>query len=154
MPRMADTEMSSGAEPGRRSGVAPVPEDHAFADMPRQAARERDVPPATSSDPGTVAADQEVARALILVERAGGQNVPRAKLAVRRLLAERDRVLREPFAPEKLAGVIKELVAVLEHGLATLSQNSPTAAPPADAQAGASGRGWFGVADATSGVSD
>ena len=56
-------------------------------------------PLAAFSDPGMVgAADQELARALVLVERAGGQNVPRAKLAVRQLLAERDRVLREPFA--------------------------------------------------------
>ena len=74
--------------------------------------------------PGTVApADRELAHALVLIERAGGQVARQARLAVRQLLAERDRVLRElvamrlpPIAPEKLAGVIRDLVATLSQG--------------------------------------
>ncbi len=90
--------------------------------MLRQAARERDVPVATFTDPGTVApADQELAHALVLVERAGGQTVRQARLAVRQLLAERDRVLQErvatrlpPIAPEQLAATIRNLTAMLD----------------------------------------
>jgi len=75
---------------------------------------------------------------LVLIERVGGQNIRQAKLAVRQLLAERDRVLREPVAmrlppitPEKLAGVIRSLATTLEQGLVTTSETLPTAAPPA-----------------------
>ena len=142
MPGTADAEGATGTEPGSRSGVAPVPEDHALSDMLRRAARERDVPLPTFTDPGVVApADRELTHALVLVERAGGQSIQRAKLAVRQLLAERDRVLREPvairlppIAPEKLAGLIRSLAATLEQGLATPSETLPTTAPPAQAQ--------------------
>jgi len=142
MPGTAEAEGATGTEPGSRSGVAPAPEDHAFSDMLRQASRERDVPLATFTDPGTVApADQELAHALVLIERAGGQTIRHAKLAVRQLLAERDRVLHEPvtmwlppIAPEKLAGIIRSLAATLEQGLAAPSGTFPTAAPPAQAQ--------------------
>jgi hypothetical protein len=97
---------------------------------------------ATFTDPGVVApADRELAHALVLIERAGGQGVRQARLAVRQLLAERDRVLREPvamrlppIAPEKLAGVIRPLAATLEQGLATPSETLPTAALPAQPQ--------------------
>jgi len=138
-PGTAEAEGAAGTEPGSRSGMAPAPEDHAVSDMLRQAARERDVPVATFTDPGTVApADRELADALVLIERAGGQIVRQAKLAVRQLLAERDRVLREPVAmrlppitPEKLAGVIRSLATTLEQGLATASEALPTPAPPA-----------------------
>ena len=107
--------------------------------MLRQAARERDVPLGVFTDPGTVApADRELAHALVLVERAGGQAIRQARLAVRQLLAERDRVLREsvvmrlpPIAPEKLAGVIRSLAATLEQGLVAPSETLSTAAPPA-----------------------
>ena len=139
MPGTVEAEGATGTEPGSRNGVAPAPEDHAFSDLLRQAARERDVPLAMFIDPGTVApVDQELAHALVLIERAGGQNARQAKLAVRQLLAERDRVLREPvamrlpsIAPEKLAGVIRSLAATLEQGLATTSEALPTTAPPA-----------------------
>jgi len=139
IPGTAEAEGATGTEPGSRSGVAPAPEDHAFSDMLRQAARERDVPLATFTDPGTVArADRELADALVRVERASGQTVRQARLAVRQLLAERDRVLREPvamrlppIAPEKLVGVIRSLATTLEQGLATASEALPTAAPPA-----------------------
>jgi intracellular multiplication protein IcmO len=139
----ADAERATGTEPGSRSGVAPAPEDHAFSDLLRQVARERDVPLATFTDPGVVApADRELAHALVLVERAGGQNARQAKLAVRQLLAERDRVLREPVAmalppvaPEKLAGVIRSLAATLEQG-ATASVESAQTEP---ARLGAAG---------------
>ena len=141
MPGTAVAEGATGTEPGSQSGVAPAPEDHAFSDMLRQAARERDVPLATFIDPGAVApADRELAHALVTIERAGGQSIRQTKLAVRQLLAERDRVLREsvamrppPIASEKLAGIIKELVATLEQGLAITSETLPTAAPPAQA---------------------
>lgn len=141
-PGTAEAEGATGMEPGSRSGVAPAPEDHAFSDMLRQAARERDVPLATFSDPGVVAAaDQELARALVLVERAGGQSIQGAKLSVRHLLAERDRVLREPvvmrlppIALEKLAGVIRSLAATLEQGWAALPETLPTTDAPAQAQ--------------------
>jgi len=121
-PGTAEAEGAAGTEPGSRSGMAPAPEDHAVSDMLRQAARERDVPVATFTDPGTVApADQELAHALVLVERAGGQTVHQAKLAVRQLLAERDRVLHErvttrlpPIAPEQLAATIRSLTAMLD----------------------------------------
>ena len=82
-----------------------------------------------------------MAHALVLIERAGGQNARQAMLAVRQLLAERDRVLREPFAmrlpsiaPEKLAGLIRSLSATLEQGLATPSETLPTTALPVQAQ--------------------
>jgi len=139
MPGTAEAEGATGMEPGSRSGVVPAPEDHAFSDMLRQAARERDVPLATFADPGMVApADGELAQALVLIERAGGRTVRQAKLAVRQLLAERDRVLREPvitklppITPEKLAGVIKDLVATLEQGSTAAAEctrpSSPTA---------------------------
>ena len=138
----AEAEGATGREPGSRSGVAPAPEDHAFSDMPHQATRERDVPLAMFTDPGVVApADRELAHALVLIERAGGQNARQAKLAVRQLLAERDRVLHEPaamrlppIAPEKLTGVVRSLAATLEQGLATPSETLPTTAPPAQAQ--------------------
>jgi hypothetical protein len=142
MPGTAEAEGATGTEPGSRNGVAPAPEDHAFSDMLRQAARERDVPLATFTDPGVVApANRELTHALVLVERAGGQSIQRAKLAVRQLLAERDRVLREPvtmrlspIALEKLAGVIRSLAAMLEQGLATPSETLPPTATPAQAQ--------------------
>ena len=141
-PARPKPEGATGTEPGSRSGVAPAPEDHAFSDMLRQAARERDVPLATFTDPGTVApADQELAHALVLIERAGGQTVRQAKLAVRQLLAERDRVLCEPFAmrlspitPEKLAGVIKDLVTTLEHGSTAAVESTRPASPTAQTE--------------------
>jgi len=122
--------------------VAPAPEDHAFSDMLRQAARERDVPLATFTDPGTVApADRELAHALVLIERAGGQNVRQAKLAVRQLLAERDRVLREPvamrlppIAPEHLAATIKSLTAMLDRRSAATSGTPTTVAQAGSGQ--------------------
>ena len=100
------------------------------------------MPLATFTDPGAVApADRELADALALIERAGGQTVRQARLAVRQLLAERDRVLREPvamslpsIAPEKLAGVIRSLAATLEQGLAAPSETLSTAALPAQAR--------------------
>ena len=124
MPSSDKAEKATGTEPGSRNGTAPALEDHAFSDLLRQAARERDVPLAMFTDSGTVApADRELTYVLVLVERAGGQNIQRAKLAVRQLLAERDRVLREPIAmrlppitPEKLASVIRSLAATLEQG--------------------------------------
>ena len=82
--------------------------------------------------------DQELVHTLVTIERGGGQGVRQAKLAVRQLLGERDRVLREPvamrlppIAPEKLAGVIRLLAATLEQGLAASSETLSTAAPPA-----------------------
>ena len=134
-----EAEGATGTEPGSRSGVAPAPEDHAFSDMLRQAARARDVPLATFADPGAVApADRELANSLVTIKRATGQNNRQAKLAVRQLLAERDRVLRErvamrlpPIAPKKLAGVIRSLAATLEQGLAVPPGTLPTAALPA-----------------------
>ena len=138
----AEAEGATGKDPGSRSGVAPAPEDHAFSDLLRQAARERDVPLATFTDSGVVApADRELANALVLIERAGGQNARQAKLAVRQLLAERDLVLREPvamrlppIAPEKLAGVIRSLTATLEQGLAATSEILPTTVLPTQVQ--------------------
>ena len=89
MPGATEAEGATGTEPGSRSGVAPAPKDHAFSAMLRQAARERDVPLAPFTDPGTVSpADGDLAQALVLVERAGGQTVRQAKLAVRQLMAE------------------------------------------------------------------
>ena len=75
---------------------------------------------------------------LVTIEHAGGQTVGQAKLAVRHLLAERDRVLREPLAmrlppiaPEKLAGVIKELVATLEQSSTLIAESAWSASPMA-----------------------
>ena len=141
-PGAVTAEGTTGKEPGSQSGVAPAPEDHAFSDMLRLVARERDVPLAAFTDPGTVApANQELVQALVLVERAGGQNARQAKLAVRQLLAERDRVLREPvatrlspIAPEKLAGVIRLLTATLEQGTPTTLGILPTAASAPQAE--------------------
>lgn len=121
------------------AGWPPAPEDHAFSDTLRQAARERDVPLATFTDPGVVApADRELAHALVLVERASGRSIQRAKLAVRQLLAERDRVLREPvvmrlppIAPERLAGMIRSLAATLEQDRAATPDALPIAVPSA-----------------------
>lgn len=142
MPGTAEAEGTTGTEPGSRNGVALAPEDHAFSDMLRQAARERDVPLATFTDSGVAApADQELTHALVLVERAGGQSIQRAKLAVRQLLAERDRVLREPvamrlppIAPEKLAGVIRSLAATLEQGATAAVESTQTASPTAQTE--------------------
>ena len=142
MPGTAEAEGATGTEPGSRSGVAPAPEDHAFSDLLRQAARERDVPLATFTDPGPVApADRELANALALVERASGQSIQRARLAVRQLLAERDRVLREPvamrlppIAPEKLAGVIRSLVATLEQDATAAIGSTRTVSPAAQTE--------------------
>ena len=138
----AEAEGATGTEPGSQSGVAPAPEDHALSDMLRQAARERDVPLATFTDSGVVApADRELTHALVLVERAGGQSIQRAKLAVRQLLAERDRVLREPVAMrlppialEKLASVIRSLAATLEQGATAVVQSTQTASPTAQTE--------------------
>ena len=138
-PGTVEAEGATGTGPGSRTGVASAPEDHAFSDLLRQAARERDVPLATFTDPGAVApADRELSHTLVLIERACGQNARQARLAVRQLLAERDRVLREPVAmalppvaAEKLAGVIRSLAATLEQGLAAPSETLSTAAPPA-----------------------
>jgi len=140
MPGTAEAEGAAGTEPGSRSGVAPAPEDHAVSDMLRQAARERDAPLATFTDPGTVApADQELTHALVLVERAGGQTIRQAKLAVRQLLAERDRVLQErvatrlpPIAPEQLAAAIRNLTAMLDRatsGTPATAEQAGTAQP-------------------------
>ena len=105
----------------------------------RQAARERDVPLAIFTDPGTVApTDRELAHALVLIERAGGQSIQRAKLAVRQLLAERDRVLREPVAMrlpsrEKMMNVTTAvlLVSVWADSCVSASHNmsAPSPAP-------------------------
>ena len=147
-PEADETEGLSGAgtaigrdEASTPSGVAPAPEDHAFSDMLRRAARERDVPVAAFSDPGSVAvADQELARGLALVERAGGQTIRRARVAARQVLAERDRVLAEPvatrlppIAPEKLAGTIEALTAMLDPGPGATSRTPAMAAPGAAA---------------------
>jgi len=139
VPGTADAGGATGTEPGGRGSVAPAPEDHAFSDMLRQAACEQDAPVATFTDPGVVApADRELTHALVLIERTGGQNIRQAKFTIRQLLAERDRVLRErvamrlpPVSPEKLAGVIKSLVAVLDTGSAAVTESPQTAAPPA-----------------------
>ena len=129
--------------------MAPAPGDHAFSDMLRRAAREQDAPVAAFTDPGVVApADWELSRALVDIERAGGRGVRQAKLAVRQLLAERDRVLREPvamrllpIAPETLTGTIRSLVAALDQGSAAIFESPPTAAPPQQtARLGAAGR--------------
>ena len=114
----ADGELAG--DEGVQSHAAPG--DHAFSDLLWQAARERDAPDATFTDPGQVAsADRELARSLVLIERACGQTIPQAKRAARQLLAERDRVLRErvatklpPIAPEELARMIKALTAMLD----------------------------------------
>lgn len=136
------TGVASGRdEVATPSGVAPAPKDHAFSDMLRRAARERDVPVAAFNDPGSVAvADQELARGLALVERAGGQTIRRARVAARQVLAERDRVLAEPvatrlppIAPEKLAGTIEALTAMLDPGPGATSRTPATAAPGAAA---------------------
>ncbi len=139
---MDEADEAGATEQGRQRGVAPAPGDHAFSDMLRQAAREQDAPVATFTDPGGVApADRELARALVDIERAGGQNVRQAKLAVRQLLAERDRVLREPvamrlppIAPETLAGTIRALVAALDQGSAATPESPQTAAPLVQAE--------------------
>ena len=90
MPRTDEAEGTTETEPGSQSGMAPAPEDHAFSDMLRWAAREREVPLATFTDPGVVApAERELAHALVLIERAGGQNTRQAKLAVWQWLAPR-----------------------------------------------------------------
>ena len=134
---MDEADEAGATEQSRQRGVAPAPGDHAFSDMLRQAAREHDAPVATFTDPGGVApADRELARALVDIERAGGRNVRQAKLAVRQLLAERDRVLREPvamrlppIAPETLVGTIRALVAALDQGSALTPESPQTAVP-------------------------
>ena len=135
-------EVSGGAAEGSRSGVVPAPEDHAFSDMLRQAARDRDVPVATFADPGAVAtADQELARDLALIERASGRTARQARVAARQLLAERDRILREPVAmnlpplsSETLAGTIETLIAAIDLRQVPTSE-APRAPAPAPAEA-------------------
>jgi len=64
-----------------------------------QATRERDVPLAIFADPGVVApTDREPVHALVPIEHAGGRSLRQAKLIVRQLLAERDRVLIQEVA--------------------------------------------------------
>jgi hypothetical protein len=142
MPGATEADGATGMEPGSRSGVAPAPEDHAFSDTLRQAARERDVPLATITDPGTVApVDRELSHALVLIERAGGQNIRQARLAVRQLLAERDRALREPaatrlppVAPETLAGVIRNWATMLDQSSTAAAESTRPAAPAMQAK--------------------
>ncbi len=71
---------------------------------------------------------------MVLIESAGRQSIYQTMLAVRQLLAERERVLREPvamrlppIAPEKLAGVIRSLAATLEQGAASAVESTQTA---------------------------
>jgi len=144
MPPAFEATGEIAAEEGVQSNAAPAPGDHAFSDMLRRAARERDAPVAAFTDPGVVAAaDHELARNLVAIERACNQTIPLAKRAVRQLLAERDRVLREPaaaklppIAPEELARTVRALTAMLDPGPAATFGTRDTTAPSEQAGPG------------------